>query len=66
MGVNHNQLEGGFSMCSAWFVLLASRTSSHITFCEVLHVFSLIGLTEKVYSVHDPWVSGERVVVVRL
>ena len=48
MGVGRDRLEGGFLMCGAWFILLAGRAPSYIVFREVFHVFTLVGLAEKV------------------
>ena len=53
-------------MSSTRFSLLTGRASSYVILCEVLHVFSLIGLTEEVYGVCYSWVTREWVVVVRL
>jgi hypothetical protein len=66
MGVGRDRLERGFSMCSAWLVLLADRTPSYIILCEVPHVFSLVGLAEKVYGICYSWVTCEGVIMVRL
>ena len=66
MGVSRDRLKRGFSMCGVWLVLLANRTSSYVIFCEVLHVFSLVGLTEKVHGIRYSWVTREGVIVVRL
>ena len=38
-------------MSGAWFVLLANGASSYVAFCEVSHVFSLIGLAQEVYGI---------------
>ena len=66
MGVGRDWLKRGFSMCGVWFVLLAGRTSSYVILCEVLHVFSLVSLAEKVYSIRYSWVTHEGVIVVCL
>ena len=66
MGVGRDWLERGFSMCGVRFVLLANHTSSYIIFCEILHIFSLVGLAEEVYGICYSWVTRERVVVVCL
>ena len=66
MGVSHDRLKGSFLMRGAQFVLLTNCASSYIAFCEVLHVFSLVGLTEKVYGVRYAQMTCERVVVVCL
>jgi hypothetical protein len=64
MGVRSDRLEWSFSMCGAWFVLLAHRATLYIFFCEILHFLPLIGLTEKVYGVHDTGMSHKGVVIV--
>ena len=66
MGVCRDRLEGGFLVCGAWFVLLAGCAPSYVIFCEVFHVFSLVGLTEKVYGIRYAWVACEGVVMIRL
>ena len=66
MGVGHDWLERHFLMSGAWFVLLASRASSHIVFREVFHSFALIRLTKKVYGVRYSRGASEGVVMVRL
>ena len=66
MGVGCDRLERGFSMCGTRFVLLANWASSYIVFCEVLHVFPLVGLAEKVYGVRYAWMTCEGMVMIRL
>ena len=66
MGVSSDRLEWGFSMCGAWFVLLARHTTPYIFFCKILHFFPLIGLTEEVYGVCDARVSCKGMVVICL
>ena len=64
MGVGHDRLKGGFSVRGMRLVLLADCTSLYVIFCEVLHVFSLVGLTEEVYGVRYTWVTCERMVMI--
>ena len=66
MGVSRDWLKRGFSMCGAWFVLLTSCASSYVVFCEVFHILPLVSLTKEVYGVRYAWVTGERMVVIRL
>ena len=66
MGVGRDWLEWGFSMSGVWFILLADGTSSYVVFCEILHIFSLIGLAKEVYGIRYAWVTCERVVMIRL
>ena len=65
MGVCRDWLQWGLSVSSAWFILLADGASPYIAFCEVLHVFSLVGLAEEMYSIRYAWVTCEGMVVIR-
>ena len=66
MGVGCDWLEGGFSVCGVWFILLAGGAPSYVVFREFFHVFTLVGLTKKVYGVCYAWVTRKGVVMICL
>ena len=66
MGVGHDWLQWGFTVCCAWLVFLAGRVSANIFFCKFFHSSAFICLAKEVCCVGDSGVSHKWVIMVQL